>query len=79
MKIDTNNIFSISEANQNFSKIAKAVDKNGNVVILKNNKPKYVIKPFDSAEREITDDERLEIIAGRILKEHRHAFEVLAQ
>ena len=56
MKIDTNNIFSISEANQNFSKIAKAVDKNGNVVILKNNKPKYIIKSFDSSEQEITDD-----------------------
>ena len=79
MKIDTNNIFSISEANQNFSKIAKVVDKNGNVVILKNNKPKYIIKPFDSAEREITDDKRLEIIASRILKEHRRAFEVLAR
>ena len=79
MKIDTNNIFSISEANQNFSKIAKAVDKNGNVVILKNNKPKYVIKPFSDAEQEITEKDMLEIIANRILKEHRHAFEVLAQ
>lgn len=56
MKIDTNNIFSISEANQNFSKIAKAIDKNGSVVILKNNKPKYIIQPFDSAKQEITDD-----------------------
>ena len=79
MKIDTDNIFSISEANQNFSKIAKAVDKNGNVVILKNNKPKYVIKPFVNLEQEIPDSEMLEIIANRILKEHRHAFEVLAQ
>ena len=79
MKIDTNNIFSISEANQNFSKIAKAVDKNGNVVILKNNKPKYVITSFADSESKITQSERLEVIANRILKEHRHAFEVLAQ
>ena len=79
MKIDTNNIFSISEANQNFSKIAKAVDKNGNVVILKNNKPKYVITSFTDSESKITAGERLEVIANRILKEHRHAFEVLAQ
>ena len=56
MKIDTNNIFSISEANQNFSKIAKAVDKNGSVVILKNNKPKYIIQPFDSIEQELNDE-----------------------
>ena len=79
MKIDTNNIFSISEANQNFSKIAKAVDRNGNVVILKNNKPKYVITSFADSESKITEGERLEVIANRILKEHRHAFEVLAQ
>lgn len=56
MKIDTNNIFSISEANQNFSKIAKAVDKSGSVVILKNNKPKYIIQPFDSIEQELNDE-----------------------
>ena len=79
MRIDTNNIFSISEANQNFSKIAKAVDKNGNVVILKNNKPKYVLIPFPTAETQISDDERLEIVARRILREHRHAFEELAK
>ena len=58
MKIDTNNIFSISEANQNFSKIAKAIDKNGPVVILKNNKPKYIIKSFDNTEEEINDEEK---------------------
>ena len=79
MKIDTNNIFSISEANQNFSKIAKAVDRNGNVVILKNNKPKYVITSFTDSESNMTEGEKLEVIANRILKEHRHAFEVLAQ
>ena len=79
MKIDTNNIFSISEANQNFSKIAKAVDKNGNVVILKNNKPKYVITPFVNSEQDLKGIDMLERIANRILLEHRHAFEVLAQ
>jgi len=79
MKIDTNNIFSISEANQNFSKIAKAVDKNGNVVILKNNKPKYIITAFVEPKPKTSENDRLEIIADKILKEHRHAFEVLAQ
>ena len=36
MNIDTNNLVSITEANQNFSKIARMVDENGSVVILKN-------------------------------------------
>ena len=35
MNIDTNNLVSITEANQNFSKIARMVDENGSVVILK--------------------------------------------
>ena len=32
MNIDTNNLVSITEANQNFSKIARMVDENGSVV-----------------------------------------------
>ena len=39
MNININNLVSISEANQNFSKIARMVDENGVAVILKNNKP----------------------------------------
>ena len=40
MKIDLNNLVSITEANQNFSKVARMVDENGAAVILKNNSPK---------------------------------------
>lgn len=46
MKIDTNTLISISDANQNFSKVAKLVDKYGAAVILKNNKPLYIITEF---------------------------------
>ncbi len=35
MKININNLVSISEANQNFSKVARLVDENGAAVILK--------------------------------------------
>lgn len=37
MMVDTNNLVSITEANQNFSKVARMVDESGSVVILKNN------------------------------------------
>ena len=47
MNIDTNNLVSITEANQNFSKIARMVDENGSVVILKNNAPRYVLVEFN--------------------------------
>jgi antitoxin Phd len=39
MKTDTKNLISITEANQNFSKVAKKVEQDGDVIILKNNKP----------------------------------------
>ena len=47
MKTDTKNLVSITDANQNFSQVAKRVEQNGNVIILKNNKPQYVVSKFD--------------------------------
>ena len=41
MKLNTNQIVAISEANQNFSRVARMVDKTGEVYIFKNNNPKY--------------------------------------
>ena len=39
MKIDTNEIISISAANQNFSKVIKIADKRGKAVIFKSKNP----------------------------------------
>lgn len=50
MIIDTKNIVSMTEANQNFSKIVKMVVENGMAVIMKNNKPKFVLVDFDEYE-----------------------------
>ncbi len=47
MLINTKNIFSMKEANQNFSKVAKAIDTLGEVIIYKHNKPRYIIIPFN--------------------------------
>ena len=68
MNINTNKIVSISEANQNFSKIARMVDRSGEVYIFKNNK-----------SIEMTDDEKIDFVAARILKKYRRAFEELAK
>ena len=43
MMINTNHIVPMTDANQNFSKVVKLVDRSGMAVIVKNNKPKYVI------------------------------------
>ena len=51
MTIDTNTVVSISEANQNFSRVCRMVDNLGRAVIFKNNSPKYVVLEFSVAER----------------------------
>ena len=80
MNINTNQIVSISEANQNFSHVARMVDKNGEVVIFKNNKPKYKLVDIESDTTiEMTDDEKIDFVAARVLKQYRRAFEELAK
>lgn len=49
MIIDTNTKISITEANQNFSKVAKVVDEHGTAVILKNDVPRYLVIGFSKA------------------------------
>ncbi|MBQ3046719.1 MAG: type II toxin-antitoxin system Phd/YefM family antitoxin [Clostridia bacterium] len=78
MKVDTKNLISITEANQNFSQVAKKVELNGEVVILKNNKPKYVLSKFDQ-NKGLSEMEMLTVVAKLILTEHIKAFKELAQ
>lgn len=47
MNVNTKTMVSISEANQNFSKVARLVDQYGSAVILKNNSPRYLILEFN--------------------------------
>ena len=76
MTIDTNTIVSATEANQNFSRVARIADAHGQAVIFKNNRPKYILVDVDSTPYfEMTDDEKIDVVAARILKEHRAAFE----
>lgn len=80
MNLDTRQIVSISEANQNFSKVARMVDKSGEIYIFKNNKPKYKLIDIEQdATIEMTDDEKIDFVAARILKQYRRAFEELAK
>ena len=80
MKIDTSAIFSATEANQNFSKVAKAAEKRGHVVVFKNNRPKLLVIDLDMEPQiEMTEDEKIDFVAARILKEHLAAFKELAK
>ena len=46
MNIETGILVPMTEANQNFSKVVRLVDEGGMAVILKNNKPRYVVTRF---------------------------------
>jgi antitoxin Phd len=80
MNININNLVSISEANQNFSKVARMVDENGAAVILKNNKPRYVLIEYSQLEKEeIVGEMEVDEVAKKILSKHLRAFEELAK
>jgi antitoxin Phd len=80
MNIDTNSIISVTEANQNFTRAAKLAEKNGQAVIFKNNKPKYLLIDIDSSPvLELSDDEKIDVVAARVLKKYRSAFLELAK
>lgn len=80
MTIDTDTMISITEANQNFSRVAKLVDEHGAAVILKNNVPRYLVIDFSKAEKEktaVTED--VLAISERLLKQNMEAYEALAK
>ena len=80
MKVNIDNLVSISEANQNFSKIARLVDKKGSAVILKNNKPRYVLIEYGELEdEEVLEDKAVEEVAKKIMSKHMKAFKALAE
>ncbi len=80
MKIDTNTIVSITEANQNFSKVARIVDQYGSAVILKNNTPRYLVIEFQEVDslQEADTDEVTEI-SNRLLARNAEVYKELAK
>lgn len=80
MNVNTKNLVSITEANQNFSRVARLVDENGAAVILKNNVPRYLIVDFEQAEHEqLATNEDVLSISKRLIAKNKQAYEVLAK
>jgi len=80
MDINIENLVSISEANQNFSKVARLVDEKGTAIILKNNAPRYVLLDYSLlCQNAVADDVDVDAAASRILAKHIKAFEELAK
>ncbi|MDO4540634.1 MAG: type II toxin-antitoxin system Phd/YefM family antitoxin [Syntrophomonadaceae bacterium] len=80
MMINPDNLVSLSEANRNFSRVARMVDEKGSAIILKNNTPRYVVMEFSSVQAEqLTDNEDIAFISKRLIAKNKEACEVLAK
>lgn len=80
MNINTDTIVSMTEANQNFSKVAKLVDEKGIAVIVKNNAPRYVVIEFKQLEEEkLASNEDILTLSNRFMDKNRKAYLELAK
>ena len=80
MNIDSNTIVSVTEANQSFSRVTRIAEKKGSAVIFKNNRPKYMLIDLENSPIiDMSDDEKMDFVAARILKKYKPAFLELAK
>ncbi|MHB8061744.1 MAG: type II toxin-antitoxin system prevent-host-death family antitoxin [Ruminiclostridium sp.] len=83
MNINTEILVPMTDANQNFSKVVRMVDEEGLAVIMKNNKPRYVIAPFSEYDEIVAwkreRSSRIEKTAEKVLGDNLEAFQELAK
>ena len=79
MRIDTHTMIPMTETNRNYTKVARMVDEKGAAVIMKNNRPRYLILNFDTLEDGTAGDEEVEAISKKLMQQNRTAYEVLAK
>lgn len=83
MMVNTSQLVPMTDANQNFSKVVRMVDKDGMAVILKNNQPRYVVVDFAEYEMIAAAMQmrkaKISAVADTILEENMEAFLELAK
>ena len=80
MMVDAKQIITVNEANQDFSSAARIADENGTALVFNNNRPKYKLTNLDvEPDLELTDDEKIDVVARRIMKRFKPAFLELAK
>ena len=79
MNPDAQMMMPISEADIDFSRVMHMVDSYGRVVILKDNKPKYLLIDLEQEALiyDLTEEEKLEIAAKRTMRQYKPAFDEL--
>lgn len=83
MTVETSTLVPMTEANQNFSKVTRLVDEAGLAVILKNNKPRYIVVNFAEYDEfqaaRAARQQRIEAVADQLIAENLEAFQELAK
>lgn len=80
MIINTDLLVAMTDANQNFSKVVHIVDEQGLAVILKNNKPKYVVVNFEEYDEiKAARKNLIEKTTDALISENFEAFKELAK
>lgn len=80
MTVNTNQLISMTEANQNFSRVARMADENGTVIIMKNNVPRYLLIEFRQTEDlAAAPDADVLSISKQLIEKNRKAYEELAK
>ena len=80
MTVNTSIRLSITEAEQDFSKVARLVDENGSAIIMKNNVPRYIIMEFPEAEQlQTAPDDDVVAISQRLIAQNLEAYRELAK
>lgn len=83
MTVETSTLVPMTEANQNFSKVARLVDETGLAVILKNNKPRYIVVDFEEYDEiqsaRAARKQKVEAVIDQLIAENMEAFQELAK
>lgn len=83
MTVETSTLVPMTEANQNFSKVTRLVDETGLAVILKNNKPRYIVVDFEEYDAlqaaRAARKQKVEAAADRLIEENLEALRELGK
>lgn len=80
MTINTTTVVSMTEANQNFSKVARIVEQFGSAVVFKNNAPRYLVIDFSRLDADTpASDEDVMSASRKYMKQYSNTFKELAR
>lgn len=78
--MEEKNTVSLSQPGADLAALLRLTQQNGEVILKENEQPRYRLIDMEQVtEIEMTDDEKIDFVAARILKKYRRAFEELAK